>query len=86
MSYNFKPRFWLSIDGNYWRGGETSLNGMVTPTTLQANSRLGTTGSFPVTKHQSVKVSYSGGTYVTFGGNFQSLQVGWQYSWIGRPK
>ena len=86
LSYNFRPRFWLSIDGNYWRGGETSLNGTVTPTTLQANSRLGTTASFPVTKHQSVKVSYSGGTYITFGGNFQSLQMAWQYSWNGRPK
>ncbi len=76
LSYNFKPRFWLSIDGNYWRGGETSLNGTVTPTTLQANSRLGTTASVPVTKHQSVKVSYSGGTYITFGGDFQNLQLG----------
>ena len=86
LSYDFKPRLWLSLDGNYWRGGETSLNGTVTPTTLQANSRLGATASFPVKKHQSVKLSYSAGTYITFGGNFQSLQVGWQYSWIERPK
>jgi Putative MetA-pathway of phenol degradation len=86
LSYNIKPRLWMSVDGNYWRGGETSVNGKVTPSTLQANSRLGTTASFPVTKHQSIKVSYSGGTYITFGGNFQNLQVAWQYSWIDRSK
>jgi hypothetical protein len=85
LSYNIKPRFWLSIDGNYWHGGETSLNGKPTPTTLQANSRLGTTASIPLNRHQSIKISYSGGTYVTFGGAFQNLQVGWQYSWIGHP-
>jgi hypothetical protein len=53
--------------------------------TLQANSRAGTTASFPITKHQSVKVSYSGGTYITFGGNFQNLQVAWPYAWTGTP-
>jgi hypothetical protein len=85
LSYNLKPRFWVSVDGNYWRGGETSLNGVATPTTLQANSRLGVTTSVPLTRNQSVKFSYSGGTYITFGGNFQNVQVAWQYSWIGRP-
>lgn len=85
LSYTIKPRFWVSIDGNYWHGGETSLNGKVTPTTLQANSRMGTTASLPLTGRQSLKISYSGGTYTSFGGNFQNLQVGWQYSWIGHP-
>lgn len=84
LSYNIRPRFWVSIDGNYWRGGETSLNGKPTPTTLQANSRLGATAAIPLTSHQSIKVSYSAGTYITFGGNFQNVQAGWQYSWIGR--
>jgi Putative MetA-pathway of phenol degradation len=84
LSYNFRPRFWISADGNYWRGGETSLNDKPTPTTLQANSRAGATASIPISKHQSVKVSYSAGTYITFGGNFQNLQAAWQYSWIGK--
>jgi hypothetical protein len=85
LSYNVTRRFWISVDGNYWRGGETSLNGKPTATTLQANSRAGTTASFPIFKHQSIKVSYSRGTYITFGGNFQNLQAAWQYSWIGKP-
>jgi Putative MetA-pathway of phenol degradation len=86
LSYDVKPRMWFSIDGNYWYGGETSLNGVPTATTLQANSRLGATGSIPIGKHQSLKFSYSGGTYITFGGNYKDASAAWQYSWLGRPK
>lgn len=85
LSYDVKPRFWLSIDGNYWYGGETGVNGVPTPTTLQASSRLGTTASVPVSKHQSLKFSYSDGYYVRFGGAFQNISVAWQYTWLGRP-
>ncbi len=85
LSYNVTPRAWVSIDGNYWYGGATSVNAIETPTTLQANSRLGGTAAIPITTHQSIKISYSGGAYITFGGNFQNLSVAWQYSWIGRP-
>lgn len=85
LSYDVKPRMWVSLDGNYWYGGATSLNGVQTPTTLQANSRLGGTAAIPITKHQSLKFSYSAGTYVTFGGNFQNVSAAWQYSWLGRP-
>jgi hypothetical protein len=85
LSYDVKPRLWVSLDGNYWHGGETSLNGVPAPTTVQANSRLGATAAIPIGSHQSLKFSYSGGTYVRFGGDFRELSVAWQYSWLGRP-
>jgi hypothetical protein len=85
LSYDVKPRFWFSLDANYWYGGETSLNGVVTPTTLQANSRLGATAAIPIGTHQSLKFSYSDGTYISFGGDYQDISVAWQYSWHGRP-
>jgi hypothetical protein len=85
LSYDVKPRLWFSLDGNYWYGGETSLNGVVTPTSLQANSRIGGTAAIPISKHQSLKFSYSTGTYTTFGGDFQTVSAAWQYSWLGRP-
>jgi hypothetical protein len=84
LSYDVKPRLWASIDGNFWYGGRTSLNG-VAGATLQTSSRIGATCSIPLNKHQSVKFSYSNGTYVKFGGNFQNVSVAWQYSWLGRP-
>jgi hypothetical protein len=48
-------------------------------------SRLGGTGSLRLSRHHSVKISYSNGTYVRFGGNYQNVSVAWQYSWLGRP-
>ena len=85
LSYDVRPRLWVSLDGNFWVGGRTSLNGVENPDTLQKNSRLGVTGSVPLSRHQSIKMSYSRGTYIRYGGNFHNLSVGWQYSWLGRP-
>ena len=85
LSYDFKPRYWISVDGNFWFGGVTTLNGIENLQTRQTGSRIGGTGSIPLGKHQSVKVSYSNGTYIRFGGNYQNVSVAWQYSWLGRP-
>jgi hypothetical protein len=86
LSYDFKPRLWASLDGNYWFGGSTSVNGVPNPLTRESNSRLGGTVAIPITKHQSLKFSYSNGTYIRFGGNYQNVSAAWQYSWIGKPK
>jgi hypothetical protein len=85
LSYDVKPRLWVSFDGNFWWGGKTSLNGRQNNASEQRNSRLGATASVPVTKHQAVKFSYNNGAYIKYGGNFQNVTVGWQYSWLGRP-
>jgi hypothetical protein len=82
LSYDVRPRLWVSLDGNFWRGGTTSLNGVENPATLQQNSRVGITAAFPVTRHQSLKLSYARGAYIRFGGDYQVLSAAWQYSWI----
>jgi hypothetical protein len=86
LSYDFKPRLWASLDGNYWFGGKTSINGIQNPVTEQSNSRIGGTVAIPITKHQSLKFSYNNGTYIRFGGNYQNVSAAWQYSWLGKPK
>ena len=87
LSYDFnKPRCWVSLDGNFWFGGTTSLNSIPNADTRQTSSRIGATASFRLWKHQTIKISYSDGTYIRFGGNYQSVSVAWQYSWIGGPK
>jgi hypothetical protein len=88
LSYDVRPRLWVSLDANFWRGGTTSLNGVENPATLQQNSRVGVTAAIPVTRHQSVKVSYARGAYIRFGGDYQIVSAAWQYSWIsgGTPK
>jgi hypothetical protein len=93
LSYDFKKlvrsselRGWASLDANFWWGGIAALNGIPNPDTKQTSSRIGGTVSLPFKKHQSIKVAYSAGTYGRFGGNYQNLQVAWQYSWLGWPK
>jgi len=86
LGYDFKPGFWVSLDGNFWFGGITSVDGLENPITKQTNSRLGGTVALRIAKHQSLKFGYSNGTYIRFGGNYQNVSVAWQYSWLGRPK
>jgi hypothetical protein len=49
LSYDIRPRFWVSLDANYWSGGETSLNGVENLRTYQRSSRVGATVSIPLT-------------------------------------
>ncbi|HTR23974.1 MAG TPA: transporter [Terriglobales bacterium] len=85
LSYDFKPGVWISLDGNFWVGGITSVSGTEKPLTKQQSSRLGGTGAIRISKHQSLKFSYSDGTYVQYGGNYHNISIGWQYSWLGKP-
>ncbi len=86
LSYDFKPRLWVSLDGNFWYGGRTSLNGVENPATLQKSSRIGVTASLPLTRRQSIKLGYAQGAYVRFGGDYKIASVAWQYGWLSRPK
>jgi hypothetical protein len=85
LSYDVRQRLWASLDGNFWFGGETSLNGVPNSLTTQRNSRVGFTVSVPVTKRQSFKFSYANGAYIRFGGDYQTVGAAWQYTWFGRP-
>lgn len=87
LSYDFpKQRLWASLDGNFWFGGITALNRIRNLDTKQTSSRIGGTVSIPLTKHQSIKVAYSYGLYILFGGNYNNVQVAWQYYWLRWPK
>jgi hypothetical protein len=78
--YTFKPRMWLSFDANFYRGGETSVNGGP-KTGLQENSRMGVVFALPVTAQHSLKFSYSRGAVTRIGADFSSYGVAWQYIW-----
>ncbi|HZC87046.1 MAG TPA: transporter [Steroidobacteraceae bacterium] len=85
LSYDVRPRLWISLDANFWAGGETSVNGVASPQTSQRSSRIGVTASIPLSAHHSIKVSYSDGAYVRYGGNYRTLSASWQYAWFGWP-
>jgi hypothetical protein len=84
LSYDIRPRLWLSADANYFYGGSTNLNGVASSGTVIANSKAGVTASVPLYKHQSLKFSYNYAGIVRVGGHYHNA-IGWQYSWLGRP-
>jgi hypothetical protein len=86
LSYDLKPRLWISLDGNFYFGGTVSVAGVENPHTTQTASRIGATASIPITKHGSFKFSYSDGVFVAIGGNYNNVSIAWQYSWLGKPR
>jgi hypothetical protein len=87
VSRDIARKTWILLDANFLWSGVTSLNGIENLATKQTGSRMGGTVAWRFSKHQSLKASYSDGTYVRFGGNYQSAcQVAWQYSWLDWSK
>jgi hypothetical protein len=86
LSYDVRQRLWVSADANFWYGGTTSLDGVENAVTVQKNSRIGLTASFPLGRRHSVKVGYARGAYVRFGGDYRIYSLAWQYSWVHKPQ
>jgi len=81
VSYTFRRGLWLAADATYYRGGQTSVDGR-DQDDRQANTRIGLTLAVPVTQHQSIKLAWSDGVVVRFGGSFNTLTLAWQYAWF----
>ncbi|HRI80388.1 MAG TPA: transporter [Cyclobacteriaceae bacterium] len=78
--YTTKVGIWLAVDGNYYWGGRTTVDG-VEGNDLQENSRLGMTLALPVNIHHSLKINYSTGVSTRTGSDFDLLAIAWQYRW-----
>ena len=78
--YNFKSGVWVSLDGTYFTGGRTTLNG-VRGDNEQANTRAGLTVALPVDRHNSIKFNASTGISTRTGSEFSAFGVAWQYRW-----
>jgi hypothetical protein len=78
--YGFKSGVWVALDGTYYRGGQTTIDG-VGGDDLQENSRVGLTIALPVNRHNSIKVFGSTGATTRTGGDFDSVGIAWQYRW-----
>jgi len=83
VRYLFKPGLWGAIDGNFWRGGQTTVNGVVNDD-KQHNSRVGATVSIRLGRSQSLRVAASRGAITRIGGDFTSIGVSYGYSWMAR--
>jgi hypothetical protein len=72
---------WVSVNGTYFTGGQTTVNGVVNAD-RQRNSRVGATLSLPLHQRQSIKVAWAKGLTTRFGGDMNSIALGWQYTWV----
>lgn len=80
LIHSFKSGTWLALDGTYFTGGRTTVNG-VKGDTLQTNTRVGLTLALPVDRYNSVKIYGSTGTSSRTGADFNGVGIAWQYRW-----
>jgi hypothetical protein len=84
VSYSFRPRLWLALDGTWYRGGATTVEG-VANADRQENSRVGLTLAVPATQRHSLKFGYAKGTTTRVGSKLDTISVAWQFLWFDRP-
>ena len=80
--YNFPSGLWGSVDGTWFTGGRSTLNGAVS-NDLQRNWRIGGTLAFPVDIRDSIKLYASRGVSALTGNNFDLVGIAWQYRFGG---
>lgn len=83
ISYNVKKKMWLALDGTYYVGGQSTIEGTLKDD-RQSNSRIGMTMLVPVGKKSSLKIAASTGAIIRSGANFKTLSIGWQTTWFGK--
>lgn len=80
VGYTFRPQFWIAANATWYRGGETTVDG-VHNEDLQKTSRVGLTLSVPITREHSLKFAWSDGMSTRLGSDFTTWTVAWQYGW-----
>ena len=82
VSYTLGAGIWVAVDGTYYTGGRTTVDG-VEGNDLQKNTRLGVTVALPVNLHTSVKLYGSTGVSTRTGSDFDAVGILLQYRWGG---
>lgn len=70
----FGPGFWVSLDGNWYRGGRTTVDG-VRKDDLQREATAGVTLVYPFAKGHAVKLNYSRGSVINSDENFDIFGI-----------
>lgn len=82
LIYSFAYGIWAAVDGTFYTGGRTAVDGMKGNNQLE-NSRVGATLVLPVNRYNSVKLYYSTGVSVRAGSDFDVAGIAWQYRFGG---
>jgi len=79
--YNASSTVWASLDANFWRGGVTTVNGVVSDD-RQRESRVGATVVVRVARGQTVRLVGSIGAVTRIGGDFDSIGLSYAFNWF----
>ncbi len=80
--YSFPYGIWAALDGTYYTGGRTTVDG-VRNDDRQENTRVGATVAFPIDRHNSIKIYASTGATARTGSDFTTVGFAWQFRWGG---
>ena len=80
--YYFENQAWISADATYYMGGQSYVNGSPINGS-QENWRFGSTLSYPINKHNSIRLTGSKGVYSRTNNSYDAIGVSWQYRWGG---
>ncbi len=78
LVYSLNRGRWLSLNGNFYRGGETAKDGVPSDDATE-DSRWGLTFSTPLSRKLSLKVNASTGLITRVGSDFDTYGVALQY-------
>jgi hypothetical protein len=78
--YDFGSGIWASLDGQYFTGGSTAIDGTDNHD-LERNWRLGGTLALPLSRNYSLKLFGSAGVFARTGNNYDLVGILVQYRW-----
>ena len=78
LSYNFRSGYWLGLDGNFFAGGQSSVDG-VDKQDRQKSSRVGLTLSIPLKQRHALKLAAHTGAFTRTGADFDIGTIVYQY-------
>ena len=81
LIYSFTAGIWLGLDGTYYTGGRTTVDGRKGESL--GNARVGLTLALPINRYNSIKLYANTGVYTKTGGDFDTLGILWQFRWGG---
>ncbi|WP_370624541.1 transporter [Polynucleobacter sp. JS-Polo-80-F4] len=80
--YYFENTAYISADATYFMGGQKYVNGTAISGS-QENWRFGSTFSYPINKHNSIRLTGSKGVYSNTNTDYTAMGISWQYRWGG---
>jgi hypothetical protein len=77
-SYYFKNQMWVGLNTNWYKVGETTIDGVVSSDVLN-DWRIGATFSSPISKTQSLRLQLHTGLLSNIGLNYDSVTLAYQH-------